>query len=65
MDEKESLYQIKINSKKMLKVQSPYDQRLIKEIPLVGKEAVENALTVAYDLFTDHSKGVESKLLCI
>jgi len=42
----------------MLKVQSPYDQKLIKEIPLVGKEAVENALTVAYDLFTDQSKWV-------
>lgn len=42
----------------MLKVQSPYDQTLIKEIPLVGKEAVENALTVAYDLFTDPSKWI-------
>jgi acyl-CoA reductase-like NAD-dependent aldehyde dehydrogenase len=42
----------------MLKVQSPYDQKLIKEIPLVGKEAVEKALNIAYNLFTDQSKWV-------
>lgn len=42
----------------MLKVQSPYDRKLIKEIPLVGKEAVEKALNVAYDLFTDQSKWI-------
>ena len=42
----------------MLKVLSPYDQRLIKEIPLVGKEAVEKALNVAYGLFTDQSKWI-------
>ncbi len=42
----------------MLKVLSPYDQRLIKEIPLVGKEEVEKALNVAYGLFTDQSKWI-------
>ncbi len=42
----------------MLKVKSPYHQRLIKEIPLVGKEAVEKALSIAYDLFTDQSKWI-------
>ncbi|MCH8956501.1 aldehyde dehydrogenase family protein [candidate division KSB1 bacterium] len=43
---------------KMLKVLSPYDQRLIKEIPLVGKAEVEKALTIAYNLFLDQSKWI-------
>ncbi len=42
----------------MIKVRSPFDQSLIKEIPLVGKEAVENALTTAYRLFQDRSKWI-------
>jgi acyl-CoA reductase-like NAD-dependent aldehyde dehydrogenase len=42
----------------MLKVVSPYDQSLIKEIPLVGKVEVEHALTTAYELFQDQSKWI-------
>ncbi len=42
----------------MLKVLSPYDQSLIKEIPFVGKEVVEKALEVAYDLFQNQSKWI-------
>jgi acyl-CoA reductase-like NAD-dependent aldehyde dehydrogenase len=42
----------------MLKVVSPYDQSLIKEIPLVGKVEVEHALTTAYGLFQDQSKWI-------
>ena len=42
----------------MLKVLSPYDQSLIKEIPLVGKEEVEKALTIAYGLFQDKRKWI-------
>ena len=42
----------------MLKVVSPYDQSLIKEIPLVGKVEVENALATAYGLFQDQSKWI-------
>lgn len=37
----------------MLKVLSPYDLSLIKEIPLQGKEEVEKALATAYGLFLD------------
>lgn len=42
----------------MLKVLSPYDQSLIKEIPLVGKEEVEKALSTAYGLFLDQSQWI-------
>ena len=42
----------------MLKVVSPYDQSLIKEIPMVGKGEVEKALTTAYDLFIDQTKWI-------
>jgi len=42
----------------MLKVVSPYDQSLIKEIPLVGKVEVEHALATAYELFQDQSKWI-------
>jgi len=42
----------------MLKVVSPYDQSLIKEIPLVGKIEVEHALATAYGLFQDQSKWI-------
>ena len=39
-----------------LKVFSPYDNKLIKEIPMVGAKEVEKALTTAYGLFKDRSK---------
>ncbi len=42
----------------MLKITSPYDLSLIKEIPLVGKAKVENALAIAYTLFQDQSKWI-------
>lgn len=42
----------------MLQVLSPYDQSLIKEIPLVGKDEVEKALSKAYALFLDQSKWI-------
>ncbi len=42
----------------MLKVVSPYDLSLIKEIPLVRKEAVEKALATAHDLFQNQDKWI-------
>jgi len=42
----------------MLKITSPYDLCLIKEIPLVGKNEVEKALSTAYALFQDQSKWI-------
>lgn len=42
----------------MLKVLSPFDQSLIKEIPLAGKEKVEDALLTAYDLFQNQSRWI-------
>jgi acyl-CoA reductase-like NAD-dependent aldehyde dehydrogenase len=44
----------------MLQVLSPYDQSLIKEIPLVGKVEVEKALATAYGLFQNQSKWIAS-----
>ena len=41
---------------KQLKVFSPYDNKLIKEISMVGTEEVEKALATAYRLFKDRSK---------
>ena len=41
---------------KKLKVFSPYDNKLIKEIPMVGTEEVEETLSTAYGLFKDRSK---------
>jgi len=41
---------------KQLKVFSPYNNKLIKEIPMVGAEEVEKALNIAYGLFKDRSK---------
>jgi len=41
---------------KKLKVFSPYNNKLIKEIPMVGTEEVEKTLTIAYGLFKDRSK---------
>lgn len=40
----------------MLKVTSPFDLSLIKEIPIVGKVEAEKALQTAYSLFLDQSK---------
>ena len=40
----------------MLQVISPYDQRLIKEIPLASKEQAYAALTKAHNLYSDPSK---------
>lgn len=42
----------------MLKVTSPYDFKLIKEIPLLGEQEVENVLQAAYNLFKDQSKWI-------
>ncbi len=39
----------------MLEVTSPYDQSLIKKIPLATKNDIEQALTTAYNLFLDQS----------
>ncbi len=40
----------------MLKVTSPFDHSLIKEIPLANEQDIEKALTVADNLFQDQSK---------
>ncbi|HKK10469.1 MAG TPA: aldehyde dehydrogenase family protein, partial [Bacteroidales bacterium] len=37
----------------MLKVTSPYDLSLIKEVPVMGEEQVEEALQRAHHLFVD------------
>ena len=42
----------------MLKILSPFDQSLIKEIPLDGKNEVEKALELASSLFQDRSKWI-------
>lgn len=42
----------------MLKVTSPYNFKLIKEIPLAQEKEIENALQVAHNLFTDQSKWI-------
>ncbi len=42
----------------MLKVLSPFDHSLIKEIPLANENDIEKALTKAYSLFTDQSKWI-------
>ena len=42
----------------MLKVVSPYDLSLIKEIPLVGKDEVDKAISTAYGLFQDQLKWI-------
>ena len=41
---------------KTLKIYSPYDKSLIKEIKMNSDAEVENALEIAYDIFTDRSK---------
>lgn len=42
----------------MLKIYNPFDQSLITELPLVGKQEVESALTIANDLFQNQSKWI-------
>lgn len=42
----------------MLQVTNPYTQEVIKELPLVGKKEVEQALSVAYNLFSNQSKWI-------
>ena len=42
----------------MLKVTSPYNFKLIKEIPLMGEREVESMLKTAYDLSIDRSKWI-------
>ena len=44
----------------MLKVTSPFDHSLIKEIPLANEQDIEKALTVADNLFQDQSKWLPS-----
>ncbi|MDT0691345.1 aldehyde dehydrogenase family protein [Salegentibacter sp. F188] len=43
----------------MLKIISPYDQKVIKEIRRDGKEAAETALSTAYDLFQNRKSWLE------
>jgi len=40
----------------MLKIRSPYNLEVIKEIPLVGPKEVEKALSVAYHLFQNQKE---------
>jgi acyl-CoA reductase-like NAD-dependent aldehyde dehydrogenase len=47
-----------MSDNKTLKVFSPYDQSLIKEIPVVGEKEVENALQKSYSLFLDRSQWI-------
>ncbi|MEJ7644970.1 MAG: aldehyde dehydrogenase family protein [Chryseolinea sp.] len=47
-----------MNSDNMLKVYSPFDRKLIREIPMAGKEEVETALKIAYNLFLDRTKWI-------
>ncbi|HSJ68912.1 MAG TPA: aldehyde dehydrogenase family protein [Anditalea sp.] len=42
----------------MLKVYAPYDQSLIKEIPMVGKEKAEEALEKAHQLFLNRDNWI-------
>lgn len=44
----------------MLQVKSPYDQSLMKELPLVGEKEVEKVLTIAHDLFQNQSKWISA-----
>tara|TARA_R110001583_G_scaffold38171_2_gene123314 strand:+ start:2594 stop:3979 length:1386 start_codon:yes stop_codon:yes gene_type:complete len=44
----------------MIQVKSPYDQSLIKELPMVREKEVEKALTIAHDLFQNQSKWISA-----
>lgn len=43
---------------KTLKVLNPYNQKLIKEIPMVGKKEVQNALHIAFTIFQNRSEWI-------
>lgn len=45
-----------MSNPKTLKVVSPYDQSLLKEIPMVGAKEVEKALEKAYAIFLNREK---------
>ncbi|SNS49611.1 Acyl-CoA reductase [Belliella buryatensis] len=47
-------------SNQKLKIFNPYNQSLIREIPIVGNEAVESALEIASTLFLDRTKWIPS-----
>lgn len=47
-----------MSNKKTLKVTSPYDMSLIKELPMMSESELEKALTRAYGLFSDRSKWI-------
>ncbi|AFL86021.1 NAD-dependent aldehyde dehydrogenase [Belliella baltica DSM 15883] len=49
-----------MSNSKTLKVHNPYNQQLIKEIPMVGKTEVEKALEIAFKLFQDRKKWIPS-----
>lgn len=42
-----------------LKVTSPFDNHLIAEIPMLDETAIEKAMTVAQELFSNRSKGLK------
>lgn len=46
---------------KMLKVHSPYDQKIVKEIPLVGKVEVEKVHTTAFSYIDKGSMATIGK----
>ena len=46
--------------KETVKIISPYDQRFIKELPLINKNDIENVLTTAHNLFTTESSWIPS-----
>jgi acyl-CoA reductase-like NAD-dependent aldehyde dehydrogenase len=48
-----------MSNNETLKVYSPYDNSLIREVKKVGKEAVEEALTKAKALFDDQSRWLK------
>lgn len=43
---------------KTIKVTSPYDLSLIKELPLIDADTLEKKIKTAYNLFTDSSKWI-------
>ena len=47
-----------MSAQETLKVYSPFDQKLIKEVPMSGKKEAEAALKVAYDLFIDRKRWI-------
>ncbi|PRY85147.1 aldehyde dehydrogenase family protein [Mongoliibacter ruber] len=47
-----------MSDKKNIKVTSPYDNSLIKELPLMSQEELENAISKAHNLFSDRSKWI-------